>query len=80
MGLFEKLFGTSSERAVKQIMPIVKAVNELEPRMEKLSDEELRSLTAKYKEVCKWRILDDLLVEAFATVRRLQKGTWTKTL
>ena len=50
MGLFEKLFGTSSERAVKQIMPIVKAVNELEPRMEKLSDEELRSLTAKYKE------------------------------
>ncbi len=74
MGLFEKLFGTSSERAVKQIMPIVKAVNELEPRMEKLSDEELRSLTAKYKErFANGESLDDLLVEAFATVREAAK-------
>ncbi|NLN03455.1 MAG: preprotein translocase subunit SecA [Clostridiaceae bacterium] len=74
MGLFEKLFGTSSERAVKQIMPIVKAVNELEPKMEKLSDEELRGLTAQYKQRYEnGESLDDLLVEAFATVREAAK-------
>ena len=74
MGLFEKLFGSSSDRAVKQIMPVVNAINELEAKMQKLSDEELRDLTRLYKErYAEGESLDDLLIEAFATVREAAK-------
>ncbi len=70
MGLFEKIFGTYSEKVIKQIKPIVERINALEPDMKKLSDAELAGLTVKYKErLAAGETLDDILPEAFATVR-----------
>ena len=45
MGLFEKIFGTYSDRAIKQIMPLVEEINKLEPDMKAKSDSELKSMT-----------------------------------
>ena len=70
MGLLTKLFGTHSERELKRIYPIVDKVEALRDTMMALSDEELRAKTKEYKErFAKGETLDDLLVEAFATVR-----------
>ena len=68
------LFKTYSQKEVKRLMPIVKQINELEPEMEKLSDSELRNQTAKLKaELEEGKTLDDILPEAFATVRETSK-------
>jgi hypothetical protein len=48
--LLQKVFGTKHERELKKIHPMVARINELEPKMRERSDEELRALTAKYKE------------------------------
>ena len=70
MGLFEKIFGTYSEKVIKQIKPVIEQINALEPSMKKLSDAELAGLTVKYRErLAAGETLDDLLPEAFATVR-----------
>ena len=69
-----KLFKSYSEKEVKRIMPIVKKINELEPEMEKLSDEELKAKTPYFKEQLKiGKKLDDILPEAFAVVREASK-------
>ena len=70
MGLIQKVFGTHSQHELKRIYPIVDHIEALEPEMQKLSDEELRDKTREYKErYAKGEKLDDLLPEAFATVR-----------
>ncbi len=70
MGLFEKIFGTHSQNELKRIYPIVDHIEALEPEFQKLSDEELRAKTLEFKErLGKGETLDDLLPEAFATVR-----------
>ena len=70
MGLLEKIFGTHSEHELKRIYPIVDKIEALEPDMQKLSDEELRGKTKEFKErLVKGETLDDILPEAFATVR-----------
>ncbi len=70
MGLFTKIFGTHSEREIKKINPIVESILALEPSMQALSDEELSSQTEKLKNrLSEGESLDDLLPEAFATVR-----------
>ena len=70
MGLIQKVFGTHSQHELKRIYPIVDHIEALEPEMQKLSDEELRDKTREYKErYVKGETLDDLLPEAFATVR-----------
>lgn len=70
MGLLEKIFGTHSEHELKRIYPIVDKIEALEPDMQKLSDEELRGKTKEFKErLAKGETLDDILPEAFATVR-----------
>ena len=70
MGLIQKVFGTHSQHELKRIYPIVDHIEALEPEMQKLSDEELRDKTREYKErYAKGETLDDLLPEAFATVR-----------
>ena len=70
MGLLEKIFGTHSEHELKRIYPIVDKIEALEPDMQKLSDEELRDKTKEFKErLAKGETLDDILPEAFATVR-----------
>jgi len=74
MGLFEKVFGTYSERAIKQIKPIVAQINGLEPEMQQKSDAELKAMTGKFKErLAAGEDLDDILPEAFAVVREAAK-------
>ena len=65
-----KLLGTSHEREVKRLMPKVAAINDLEPKMAKLSDAQLKAKTAEFKEkIDNGATVDDLLVEAFAVCR-----------
>ena len=69
-----KIFGTHSERELKRIYPLVDKVESYRDSMQKLSDEELRNKTKEYKErLEKGETLDDLLPEAFATVREAAK-------
>ena len=70
MGLFDKFFGTRSEREVKRILPLVDRIEALEAEYTALSDEALRAKTAEFKQRYEaGETLDDLLVEAFAAVR-----------
>ena len=74
MGLMTKLFGTHSEHELKRIAPIVDKIEAMRPDMQKLSDEELAAKTPEFKErLAKGETLDDLLPEAFATVREAAK-------
>jgi len=74
MKLFEKIFGTYSEREIKRIMPIVKKINELEADIEKLNDEQLRAKTEEFKNrLNNDETLDDILPEAAAVVREASK-------
>jgi preprotein translocase subunit SecA len=70
--LLAKVFGTKHERDVKAMLPLVAAINELEPRMLELSDEELAGQTAVFRQqLAQGATLDDLLVPAFAAVREV---------
>ena len=70
MKLTDKLFGTHSQRELKRIMPLVDQIEGLRDSMMALSDEELRAKTAEYKARFQaGETLDDLLPEAYATVR-----------
>ncbi|MCB9994718.1 MAG: preprotein translocase subunit SecA [Hyphomicrobiaceae bacterium] len=72
--LARKIFGSSNDRRIKRYMPLVSAINALEPELEKLSDEDLRARTAGFRaEIEKGAKKDDLLVPAFATVREASK-------
>ena len=74
MNLIEKVFGTHSERELKRITFLVDKIEELRPSMQALSDEELRGKTKEYKDrLQEGATLDDLLPEAFATVREAAK-------
>ena len=74
MNMFSKVFGSRSQREVKRIMPLVKKIEDLRPEMQKLTDEELRGKTREYKKrLEEGATLDDLLPEAFATVREAAK-------
>ena len=74
--ILEKIFGTKNERELKRYFKIVEEINALEPRISKLSDEELKAKTDEFKErLTKGETLDDILTEAFATVREAAKRT-----
>ena len=74
MKLTEKLFGTHSERELKRIAGTVDKIESLRPQMQQMSDEELREQTKKFKErLTQGETLDDILPEAFATVREAAK-------
>ncbi len=76
MNLFEKVFGTHSDRELKLIYPIVEKIEKLKPEMAALSDEELKDKTRIFKErLAKGETLDDILPEAFAAVREAAKRT-----
>ena len=65
-----KIFGTKHEREVKAMRPIVAAINDLEPRMQELSDVDLAAQTIDFSEqLAQGATLDDLLIQAFAAVR-----------
>ena len=70
MGLMNKLFGTYSERQIKKIMPLVEKIESLADEFAKKTDEELKAMTLALKErLANGETLDDILPEAFATVR-----------
>ena len=70
MSLFDKIFGTYSERELKRIHPIAQKVVDLEEDMAKLTDAELKAKTKEFKErYANGETLDDLLPEAFAVMR-----------
>ena len=72
--IFKKVFGSRNDRLVKQYLQKVKAINALEPAMEKLSDSELAGKTAEFKSRLEnGESLDKLLPEAFAVVREASK-------
>ncbi|MEO8096388.1 MAG: preprotein translocase subunit SecA [Acidobacteriota bacterium] len=69
-----KVFGTKHEREVKAMRPMIASINDLEPRMQELSDQELAAQTVRFKEqLAQGAPLDDLLIPAFATVREAGK-------
>ena len=74
MSVSEKIFGTHSSRELKRIEPLVDKIEALRPTMQALSDEELRGKTEEYKKrLTEGETLDDLLPEAYATVREAAK-------
>src|SRR6266576_503354 len=74
--LARRLFGSANDRYVNSLQPLVDQINEIEPELEKLSDEALRARTAEFRQRLEdGAELDDLLVEAFATVREAAKRT-----
>ena len=76
MNLIEKVFGTHSERELKMIRPIVEKIESLRPEMMAMSDEELRDQTRIFRErLAEGATLDDVLPEAFATVREAARRT-----
>ena len=70
MGLFQKMFGTRSDREIKKIQPIVDKILAMEEEYKALSQEQLQGKTAQFKErLAQGETLDDILPEAFAAIR-----------
>ncbi len=70
MGLLDTLLGNTSASRLKKLQPYIKRISEMEPQMQAMTDEQLRAQTQKFRERLKnGETLDDIMVEAFATVR-----------
>jgi Preprotein translocase subunit SecA (ATPase, RNA helicase) len=70
MKIFQKIFGSYSDRELKRINPIVNKIEALDSQIQSLNDEELRAKTDEFKErLSKGETLNDILPEAFAVVR-----------
>ena len=68
--LIKKIFGSKSSRDVKRLMPLVRKINELEVQYQQLSEEQLLAKTQEFKNrFANGETLDDLLCEAYATVK-----------
>ena len=75
-GIAKRIFGSSNDRYVKSLGPIVRQINAFEPTIAALSDDELRGQTEKFRaRLTAGEALDALLPEAFATVREASKRT-----
>ena len=76
LGIAKKLFGTENDRKLKKLRPLVEKINRLEDGFIKLTDDQLKLKTQDYKtRFAAGETLDDLLPEAFATVREAAKRT-----
>lgn len=74
--LIQKIFGTKNERDLRRLQPYATAINELEPGIQKLNDDQLRQKTAEFKEkLNQGASLEDLLIDVFAVVREVAKRT-----
>ncbi|HRX58700.1 MAG TPA: preprotein translocase subunit SecA [Eubacteriales bacterium] len=70
MGFLDTLLGNTSASRLKKLQPYVKRINEMEPQMQAMTDEQLRAQTQRFRErLANGETLDDIMVEAFATVR-----------
>ncbi len=68
--MMAKVFGTKHERDIKAMRPLIAAINDMEGRIQELSDQELAAQTVTFKEqIAQGASLDDILIPAFATVR-----------
>ena len=68
--LLTKIFGSKNDRELKKLQPLVQAINDLEPKIQAMTDDDLKAQTGIYKErIANGEPLDDLIPEAFATVR-----------
>ena len=75
-----KFFGSSNERQIKKYKPIIDQINNLENTLSDLSDEQLKLNTTNFKNrLSKSESLNNILPEAFATVREASKNIKTKT-
>ncbi len=76
MGIFSKIIGDANEKYIKSLTPLVEQINEFEKKISQLSDDELKAQTQKFKDLLsQGKGLDDILPEAFATVREAAKRT-----
>jgi len=74
--LLKQIFGSANDRLIKRVLPLVERVNQLEPELAPLSDAALRGKTLEFRgRLANGEPLDDLLPEAFATVREAAKRT-----
>lgn len=74
--LLRRVFGSTNDRLVKRFQPLVEKINNLEPEMQTLSDDELKARTGWFRDrLAQGETLDDILVEAFATVREASRRT-----
>jgi preprotein translocase subunit SecA len=74
--LLKKIIGSKNERELKRLRPIVQRINQLEPKIQILSDDQLRAKTREFKErLERGESLDEILPEAFAVVREASKRT-----
>ncbi len=74
MSIFTKIFGTDSDRTLKELYPLVNKINQLEEKISLLSDGELKDKTSEFKKrLQNGETLDDILPEAFAVVREASK-------
>jgi len=72
--LLAAVFGTANERKIKALRPVVQRINELEPTISTLTDEQLTAKTTEFREqLAKGKSLDDILPEAFAVVRETSR-------
>ena len=72
--ILKKIFGSVNDRMIKSLTPIIKEINNFEPVLEKLSDQELKNKTIEFKEKLKdGSSLDSILPESFAVVREASK-------
>jgi len=70
--LFKTIIGNKNERELKKLAPIITKINELEPLFKDLSDEQLKGKTGEFKQrIARGESLDDILPEAYATVREV---------
>ncbi|MDD5043267.1 MAG: preprotein translocase subunit SecA [Patescibacteria group bacterium] len=76
MSFLTKIFGDPNEKVLKKVRPIIEKINLLENKFRPMSDEELKSQTARFKaELAQGKTLDDILPEAFAVVREAARRT-----
>ncbi len=74
--ILKMILGTKNEREIKSFMKVVARINSLEPDVQKLSDDQLKAQTARFREALKaGKTLDDILPEAFAVCREASKRT-----
>ena len=75
-GIARRVFGTANDRFLRKQNKTITAINELEPALEALSDDELQARTPWFKQrLAAGENLDDILIDAFATVREAAKRT-----
>jgi preprotein translocase subunit SecA len=76
LNVLSKIFGSRNERQLRRMSRVVSRINELEPEMEALSDEQLKAKTGEFRQrMQEGAALEDLLVESFATVREASRRT-----